>query len=194
MLRRAVLFALFAAALAPASRARAERLWTLQLAGGSVVLSLDAPEERGAAFVFHRHPDGVFSSVRTADVRRISIAEGPDRDKKRARAWEVLVIGRDAEGPDRGTGERGAPRGPASAPASPEGDIGYGFSTWGYPGTPGFPYHRPPGVPPPGRVPSLARPNGFPAVGPLGPAAPPIGPNGFPILAPAVPTPVFRTL
>src|SRR5512141_1079855 len=56
----------------PATAVRADRLWTLQLRGGSLLLSLDAPEERGPILVFHRHPDGVFSSLRTGDVLRIS--------------------------------------------------------------------------------------------------------------------------
>ncbi len=192
-LRRPALLALIAAGFAAAPEVRADRLWTLQLAGGSLVLSLDAPEERGAVLVFHRHPDGVFSSVRAADVRRITIAEGPAPSKKPAREWEVLVLGRDAEGPDRGAaGAPGGDRIPAASAPLLDRDPGYGAWSWGWAGVPSLPHHRPPVVSP-GRMPVFVRPNGFPAVDPPGsPGAGtlPIGPNGFPILG--VPAPVPR--
>lgn len=190
------LLVLLAAAIGPATRAAAddaaERLWALELSGGSVLLSLDAPEERGAVFVFHRSPDGVFSSVRAADVRRISVARAAAAARKPRREWETLVLGRDAEGPDRGAGEPGAGRAPAAAAPSPDAYGGYGGWSWGWAGAVvPSPPHRPPPLPP-GRVPPLVRPNGFPAVGP--PASPgsgtlPIGPNGFPILGLPVSSP-----
>src|SRR5450755_2661299 len=70
--------------LVPPSSARADRLWALQLQGGSDLLSQDAPEERGRTIVFHRHPDGLFSSLPSGEVRRITIAEGPAHKPKKS--------------------------------------------------------------------------------------------------------------
>ncbi len=87
--------------LIPARSARADRLWALQLRSGTIVLSLDAPEERGTALVFHRHPDALFSSLRSDEVRRITIAEGPGKKPRKSLDGEILVFGRDAEPPQK---------------------------------------------------------------------------------------------
>jgi hypothetical protein len=171
--------------LAPAV-SHADRLWTLQLEGGSVVLSLDRPEERGATVVFHRHPDAVFSSLRTKDVVRITSAEGPAKKPRKSIEGKMLVLGRDADPPEQ-IAEAAAPF-PADAYATSEpaayADAGYGY---GYgSGSPRPPRPRP-------VAPTNIGPNGYPILNPTFPGAqpPPIGSNGYPILAPT-PPPVFQ--
>jgi hypothetical protein len=163
----------------PARLARADRLWTLQLTGGSVVLSLDPPEERGTTLVFHRHPDGLFSSLRAGDVKRITLAEGPVHKPKPSLDGKIMIFGRDADPPTRTV--RRMPRDAGDA-----GDFGGGDadSTQGEQGvwTSGTTSAPPP------RPPRMHRmrigSNGFPT----GLRILPVGPNGFPMLAP---TPVF---
>ncbi len=181
MLRfRLSLFFVAAALLAP-DAARADRFWALQLEGGSVILSLDPPQERGAVVVFHRSPDGTFSSLPSREVRRITIAEGPARRKPRSLDGQILIFGRDSEDRDwldrereREAAERPATRKPPE-PASPT-------PMWGAVGFASRPTLRPA---PPGRV--RVGPNGFPVLSPPGSPGSiprPIGPNGYPVLSP----------
>lgn len=170
--------------LSPAA-GRADRFWALQLRGGGVILATDAPEERGALLVFHRHPGREFSSLRAEDVRRITIAEGPARKPRRSLDGEVMIFGRDADPPDR----RDRPRRIRIASAlrddgeDPGSGAAPGYGPYVY--LAGIPLAPPP--PRPGRFPALVRPNGFPILGPPGApgfAPPAIGPNGYPDLAP----------
>lgn len=163
----------------PALPARADRLWALQLKGGSIVLALDAPEERGASLVFHRHPDGLFSSLRTDEVRRITIAEGPRKKLRKSLDGAILVFGRDAEPPERTA--RLSPS-PSDLDA---GDSDENPSAAGALLVVGAPprHHRPHPQP---RIGS----NGFPILAPAGSSGfnpPAIGANGFPILSPTPP-------
>jgi hypothetical protein len=172
--------------LAPAV-SHADRLWTLQLEGGSVVLALDRPEERGATLVFHRHPDAVFSSLRTKDVVRITSADGPSKKPRKSIEGQMLVLGRDADPPER-IADAAPPAQPdyyANSEPAAYTDAGYGY---GY----GFaPPHRPRPRP---VAPTNIGPNGYPILNPTFPGAqpPPIGPNGFPILAPTPPPIAFE--
>ena len=181
MLRlRLSLFFVAAALLAPAA-ARADRFWALQLEGGSVILSLDPPQERGAVVVFHRSPDGTFSSVPSREVRRITIAEGPSRRKPPSLDGQILIFGRDSEDWDWLDREREREAAERTASREPP-ERAYGVPMWGSSSLPNRPPLRPA---PPGRV--RVGPNGFPVLSP--PGAPgsiptPIGPNGYPVLSP----------
>jgi hypothetical protein len=181
MLRIRLFLFLVAAALLASDAARADRFWALQLEGGSVILSLDPPQERGAVVVFHRSPDGTFSSLPSREVRRITIAEGPARRKPRSLDGQILIFGRDSEDWDwrdrereREAAERPATREPPQPP--------YGVPMWGWGSLPSRPTLRPA---PPGRV--RVGPNGFPVLSPPGSPGSiprPIGPNGYPVLFP----------
>lgn len=159
---------------------RGDRLWALQLQGGSVLLSLDAPEERGRTIVFHRHPDGLFSSLPSGEIRRITIAQGPAHKPKKSLDGQILVFGRDAEPPERFARREPPPEPPASDSYDSSTASGYAWAT----AAPGFPRghgHRPhlSGM-------TLIGPNGYPILAPRGSfgfTPPPIGPNGFPVLA-----------
>jgi hypothetical protein len=160
--------------------ASADRFWTLQLRGGGVILASDPPEERGNVLVFHRYPGRELSSIRSEEVRRITIAQGPAKKAPRSLDGEVMVFGRDADPPDWRDRPRRlrisndeTPDGAGEAGSGSESGYGYGYG-----------YGAPPPAPvPPRRVPPLVRPNGFPVVpGIPGSMQPPIGPNGFPVL------------
>lgn len=179
MTHRPLLFltASFAAFLA-ASPARADRFWTLQLRGGAVVLALDPPEERGPMLVFHRAPDGAFSSLRADDVERISIASGPAKKPRPSLEGQVLILGHDLDADQRAELSRAQLAPSLAPPESPYDDVGYVYAS---------PYGgRPRTVVPSDRVITLARPNGFPVVpGAIGSQPLMVGPNGFPILGPS---------
>ncbi len=165
----------FAAFLA-ASFARGDRFWTLQLRGGAVVLSLDPPEERGPMLVFHRAPEGTFSSVRAESVERISIASGPARKARPSLEGQVLILGHDLDADERAELSRAESAPPLAPPEAPYDDVGYAYAnSYGGPPRSGFPR--------PDRVTPLARPNGFPVVpGAIGSQPLTVGPNGYPIL------------
>lgn len=166
----------------PAAAALADRFWTLQLAGGSVVLAIDRPEERGPTIVFHRHPDALFSSVRTRDVLRITVAEGPARKPKPSIEGQVLITGRDADPPEQTA--RAAPPPEPRADSYGDDSGGYGIVAYGAPHR----HRKPP------RPPSPIGPNGYPILAPPGypgSTPPSIGPNGYPILS-VTPPPRMR--
>lgn len=167
--------------LVPARLARADRLWTLQLTGGSVVLSLDPPEERGTTLVFHRHPDGLFSSLRAGDVRRITLAEGPIHKPKPSLDGKIMIFGRDADPPTRMVRRMPRDSGDAGfADADADADQGgQSQGVWTSGTSSAAPAPRPPRMHRQ-RIGSNGFPTGFRTL--------PVGPNGFPTLAP---TPVF---
>ncbi|MEP6802295.1 MAG: hypothetical protein ABJC07_10180 [Acidobacteriota bacterium] len=170
---------LAAAALAAPASARADRLWTLRLKGGALVLSLDPPEERGRLLVFHRAPEGALSSLPADTVSRISIATGPAKKPRGSLDGQVLLLGHDLDPDERDEDSRAEAGGSLRPPARAGEDFAY-VSAYG-----GSRYLPGPGLAPPDRARSLARPNGFPSVpsgGVAGGEALPIGPNGFPIL------------
>ncbi|MEO8191418.1 MAG: hypothetical protein ABI682_13840 [Acidobacteriota bacterium] len=183
---RTLLFgSLFVGLLLASRPARADRLWTLQLHGGGVVLSLDPPEERGNLLVFHRAPEGALSSLRADTVRRITIASGPAKKSRRSLDGQVLILGHDLDADEREEVAR-SERSPAlPPPETPYDDFGY-VSAYGGGGGGGGSGYRPgrgPGVRQSEGVRPLARPNGFPIVpGAVGSDPLRVGPNGFPIL------------
>ncbi|MEP6769889.1 MAG: hypothetical protein ABJC61_14550 [Acidobacteriota bacterium] len=176
MKHRTLLFATLAsAALLAASPARADRFWTMQLRGGAVVLSLDPPEERGRMLVFHRAPEGTFSSLPAGSVERISIASGPARKARPSLEGQVLILGHDLDADERAELSRAQSAPLLAPPAAPYDDVGYAYANAYRPSRP---------VSPPDRVTPLARPNGFPVVpGAIGSQPLLVGPNGYPILA-----------
>jgi hypothetical protein len=160
-------------------------LYVLELSGGARVFALDRPMEKGRVLVFHRHPDGIFTSIPSSDVVRIKTASAADRTQKFA-PGELMVLGRDIEGP---TPEGAGPPPPSYAPAPTYSmpDYGYGYGYWGYGGKGGGHRPRPFPTPPPQIPPTSIGPNGFPGTPQL-----PIGSNGFPILSPPPPQPSPR--
>lgn len=162
MLRFRLSLFFVAAAFLASDAARADRFWALQLEGGSVILSLDPPQERGAVVVFHRSPDGTFSSLPSREVRRITIAEGPARRKPRSLDGQILIFGRDSE--DRDWLDREREREAAARPATREPpEPASPAPMWGAVGFASRPTLRPA---PPGRV--RVGPNGFPVLSPPG--------------------------
>ncbi len=149
---------LFAALILAASPARADRIWTMQLQGGAVVLSFDPPEERGSLLVFHRAPEGELSSLRTDAVQRITIASGPAKKPHRSLDGQVLILGHDLDAEERDEFARAERTPSLPPPETPYVDFGY-VSADGGTRNP-----RGPGFPPSDRVRPLARPNGFPSV------------------------------
>jgi hypothetical protein len=174
-IRRVPVSLLGAVLLVAPAVSRADRLWTLQLEGGSVVLSLDKPEDRGRTIVFHRHPDALFASLPAKDVVRITSADGPPKKPKPNLDGKILVFGRDAEPPEHVA--RFLPPEPPDAYASLE-PPAYAYAAPGY-----YVPRRHRGRP---RASIGIGPNGFPILNPTfsGALPPPIGSNGFPILAP----------
>jgi len=150
----------------PSGSAVADRFWALQLKGGGVVLALDSPEERGATIVFHRSPDALFSSLRAAEVVRITIAEGPPKKAKASLDGRILVFGRDADPPEHTAVSRAAP------PLEPHQD-GYAYAE-AYPYG-GFAYGAPRRHRVRMRAPAFVGANGFPILSPTPPpfAVPP---------------------
>ena len=157
----------------------ASSLYVLELKGGARVFALDRPLEKGRVLVFHRHPDGVFTSISAAEVARIAPASAADRTEK-FQPGELMVLGHDVEGP---VSEGGAPSlaPPAARAAYSMPDYGYGYG-YGYGAYGGYGsgggHPSPPSRPHP-HAPPLVGPNGYPGTPQL-----PIGSNGFPELQP----------
>jgi hypothetical protein len=153
--------------------------YVLELKGGARVFSLDRPLEKGLVLVFHRHPDGVFTSILTAEVAKIATTSAADRIEK-LQPGELMVLGHDVEGPASDGGAPSlAPPAPRAAYSMP--DYGYGgygmYGGYGNGGGRPFPPSRPHQPAPP-----LVGPNGYPGTPQL-----PIGSNGFPVLVPTPP-------
>ena len=184
-LRRVLLSALLVAC---GAAARADTLFVLELKGGARVFALDHPAEKGHTLVFHRHPDGVFTSLPTEQVSRIARGSSADLPRtQKIQPGELMVLGRDIDG--SAPQAIGLPPVPAPARVYEASDYGaydmygYGYG-FGY-GSPRPPHHRP--QPPPRPVPTTIGPNGYPIIAPPGApgsTVPPTGSNGFPIIAP----------
>jgi hypothetical protein len=116
----AALLAFFVAAGASVvASAAPARVYRIELAGGGVIFSDDAPLQSGEQLLFHGHPVGALQSLRRADVKRIvatSAAPEPAAIVKPGQAVDLGVTGPGAV--RRGVGPaRPLPRG--SAPLQP---------------------------------------------------------------------------
>jgi len=172
-----------------ASMGTSTTYYALEIRGGSRVWAVDRPVQKGRIYVFHRFPDGVYTSVAAAEVERVEPQTEPPPPAGLAPGQAIYV------GPTLPI--YAAPSAPP-APAPPDVvvvDPGYGYSDmyWGggYWGGGGGWIPKPP---PPSPGATRIGPNGFPILAPPGSPGsvpPPIGSNGFPVLAPspAVPQP-----
>jgi hypothetical protein len=148
-------------------------LYVLELKGGARVFALDRPLEKGRVLVFHRHPDGVLTSLPAAEVVRIAPAAAADRTEK-LQPGDLMVLGHDVEGP---VPESAGPP-PAPPPAAAVYEMpAYDYGVYGSYGA-GSAHRIIISPRPPRLLPTpLVGPNGFPGTHQL-----PIGSDGFPDL------------
>jgi hypothetical protein len=110
---------LLAAVLAVSAAAAAEasapaRIYRIELLGGGVVFSDDAPLQSGEQILFHGHPTGSLQSLRRSDVKRIvatSVAPPPSTIAKPGQALDLGLAG---PGSTSRSGAKLPPRGNAS--------------------------------------------------------------------------------
>jgi hypothetical protein len=169
-----------------ASMATSTTYYALEIRGGSQVWAVDRPVQKGRVYVFHRFPDGVYTSIAAAEVEKVAPqAEPPptERPTTGLSPGQALFVGPTLPG------FAGSPAPPPAASDEVVVDPGYGSSDayWGsgYWGGGGGWVPRPP--PPSPAGPTRIGPNGFPILahpGTPGSVPPPIGSNGFPVLAP----------
>ena len=117
MPRRAFLLAavLAVAAAAAAAASAPARIYRIELAGGSIIFSDDAPLQSGEQILFHGHPAGALQSLRRADVRRIvatSFAQTPGTTVRPGQAVDLGITG--SSGPNRSASAKAPPRSNAS--------------------------------------------------------------------------------
>jgi len=117
-------FLLWSAGIAgmPAAAAAAtSELYRVELAGNTSVWAQDRPHQSGTSLVFHRYPDGVLMSIKSADVKRISVSK-PQPTNKQLTPGQQVDIGYTGSGAagKGGASLAGAPRGQAAQPAPGE--------------------------------------------------------------------------
>ena len=102
-----------AAAVTPAAVEPATpTLYRIELAGNSTIWSQDRPQQSGSLIVFHRYPDGVLMSVRSADVKRMAAAR-PQPTNKQLAPGQQIDIGPTGSGSASAKTGTGAARGNA---------------------------------------------------------------------------------
>ena len=183
---------LVVAGLLTASISTCTTYYALEIHGGSRVWAVDRPVQKGRVYVFHRFPDGVYTSLAATEVEKVAEQTDPPPSTGLAPGQAIYV------GPALpGYAARVAAPPSAGAPDTVVVDPGYGDSDmyWGggYWGGGGWVPPPRPQPPSPG-APTRIGPNGYPILDPPGAPGsvpPPIGSNGFPVLAPppAVPQP-----
>jgi hypothetical protein len=162
-------------------------LFVMELKGGSRVYALDHPLQKGRTLVFHRYPDGVYTSLAADEVERI-VAGAVEPRSGKMQPGDLKSLGPMSEGPGRD------PNAPAPQATSYEPTVMDDYGYWGY-GWGGGGRPRPPRPPGPVPTPLPIGPNGFPIIAPPGTPGstpPPIGQNGFPIISPPPPQPQPR--
>jgi hypothetical protein len=160
--------------------------YVVELRGGSRILASDVPVRKGRLTLFHRHPDGAYMSVSSAEVVQVESAQETPRQADRFLPGDTVYIGPALQGPSHATVEAAAGGAAGATSSGSDGSMGYGYGYWGY----GWGGAAPPPRPVPPGAGSNIGPNGFPILAPRGSAGstpPPIGANGFPILAPQKP-------
>jgi hypothetical protein len=181
--KRRVFCLLLAVGTATTSLAGSMKYYALEVRGGSRVLALDPPIRKGRVLLFHRYPDGTYSSLPAAEVERVvELEQEPAPETGELSPGQTVFVGPALSGPNFEAPAEGSP----DAIVSYAPDYGYAYGYWG-----GgfFPHPRPPGPRPP-RAPTNIGPNGFPIIAPPGTPGSvplPIGPNGFPVIAPPPP-------
>ena len=103
MSRRALLLAavLAVSAAVAADASASSRIYRIELVGGGVIFSDDAPLQSGEQILFHGHPAGPLQSLRRADVKRIvaaSAASTPGSGVKPGQAVDLGLTGPGAPG------------------------------------------------------------------------------------------------
>jgi hypothetical protein len=111
-----------AAAGIPAAAAAVPDLYRIELAGNAIVWSQDRPQQTGASVVFHRYPDGLLMSVKSSDVRRLSLSKLQRPASKELAPGEKIDIGVTGTGAGASgmVSAAAAPRGKVAAPAPGE--------------------------------------------------------------------------
>jgi len=156
----------------------------VELKGGGSVLALDHPMQKGRSLVFHRHPDGVYTSLASDEVARIVVGAAQPRPRK-LQPGDVKSLGPMTDEPMR---EQDTP--PQAPAYEPYVVSDYGYWNWGSSGSARPP--RPPRPPAPVPTPLPIGPGGYPILAPPGAPGstpPPIGQNGYPIISPQPPQP-----
>ena len=176
--------------LLSASMATCTTYYALEIHGGSRVWAVDRPVQKGRVYVFHRFPDGVYTSLAAAEVEKVAEQMEAPPSTGLAPGQAIFV------GPTLPAYAAPAAPSPSAASDTIVVDPGYGYSDsyWGsgYWGGGGGWVSKPQ---PPSPAPATRiGPNGYPILAPPGSPGsmpPPIGANGFPVLAPppAVPQP-----
>jgi hypothetical protein len=95
-----------AAQAVPATTARVYRI---ELVGGGVVWSDDAPLQSGDQVLFHGHPAGALKSLKRSEIRRIVATSTTLPTTVAVRPGEAVDIGATGPGSHRATGTRPLP-------------------------------------------------------------------------------------
>lgn len=96
-MKRTALFAILllsAAALRAAGHPPGE-LYKIELRSKAVIWAQDQPKPSGILLIFHRYPDGLFMSLKSADVARV-VKSGPKPEKvagKALKPGQQVVLG-----------------------------------------------------------------------------------------------------
>jgi len=105
-----------------AAAAATPDLYRVELAGNTSVWAQDRPQQTGTSLVFHRYPDGVLMSIKSADVKRISVSKPQPTNKQLAPGQQVDIgyTGSGVAGKGGAAAPAGAARGQAGQPAPGE--------------------------------------------------------------------------
>src|ERR1700693_5468058 len=95
MSRRALLLAavLAVSAAIAADASEPPRIYRIELAGGGVIFSDDAPLQSGEQILFHGHPAGSLQSLRRTDVKRIVAESAAPTPASGVRAGQAVDLG-----------------------------------------------------------------------------------------------------
>lgn len=179
---------LAAGSLLAASMATSTTYYALEVHGGAHVWAVDRPVQKGRVYLFHRYPDGIYTSLAASEVEKVVSRADPPPPAGGLAPGQSLYVGPVLS----------AAAAPPAQAVPPPGDVvlldqngGWGYSGYEWGGGGYVPPLRPPVPVPPTRI----GPNGFPILAPPGSPGstpPPIGQNGFPILTPQAPAPSPR--
>jgi hypothetical protein len=102
-----------AASSAPAAAPSTTRVYRIELVGGGIVWSDDAPLQSGDQILFHGHPAGSLKSLKRSDIQRIVVQSMVVPATPAVRPGEAVDVG------VTGTGGRGALPARPAPPRSP---------------------------------------------------------------------------